>query len=74
MNKNFSSREIIRVLERFGFLLVSQKGSHVKFKKPILGVTKVVIVPHPRKDIPYGTFRSILRQAGISEESFLKKV
>ncbi len=43
-----------------GFVLVSIKGSHHKFRK---GAT-VVIVPHPKKDLPTGTARSIARMAG----------
>lgn len=65
MGNSFSSRDIIRVLQQQGFVFVSQKGSHVKLEKAALGPTKVVIVPHPKKDIPFGTFNSICRQAGI---------
>lgn len=36
--------------------------------------TLTVIVPSPRKEIPYGTFKSILRQAEISEDLFRKIV
>jgi predicted RNA binding protein YcfA (HicA-like mRNA interferase family) len=43
-----------------GFVLVSSKGSHHKFAKG--GV--VVIVPHPKKDLPLGTARSIAKMAG----------
>lgn len=68
---SFSSREIIRVLERFGFVCVSQKGSHAKFKKTGISGTKTVVVPHPRKDIPYGTFQSIRRQSELSEQNFI---
>jgi len=42
---------------------VAQKGSHLQLKHP----TKPgrVTVPHPRRDIPIGTLRSIEKQAGI---------
>jgi predicted RNA binding protein YcfA (HicA-like mRNA interferase family) len=33
MSELLSSQEIIRVLKQHGFILVSQKGSHKKFKK-----------------------------------------
>jgi len=29
-----------------------------------------VIVPHPKKEIPLGTFRSIVKQSGLSKEDF----
>jgi len=60
------SRDIIRRLERDGFELVSVRGSHHKFAhRPS---RKLVIVPHPRKDIPPGTVRSIYRQAGWQKD------
>ncbi|EKD43480.1 MAG: hypothetical protein ACD_72C00259G0003 [uncultured bacterium] len=62
---------ILKVLESKGFFFISQKGSHVKYRKngdPIL----TVIVPIHGKEIPHGTFRSILRQANLTEEDFVK--
>ena len=66
MSRLFSSAEIIRVLEKNGFVFISQKGSHCKFIKESF----VVIVPHPRKEIPAGTFISILRQSGLKKDDF----
>ena len=54
------SRDIVRRLEAEGFKLVSIKGSHHKFRKGSI----TVIVPHPKKELPLGTARSIARQAG----------
>ena len=55
------SRDIIKRLTSDGFVLVSTRGSHHKFRHPLDG--RVVIVTHPRKDIPVGTVRSIYAQA-----------
>jgi predicted RNA binding protein YcfA (HicA-like mRNA interferase family) len=60
------SRDIIRRLEQDGFELVSVRGSHHKFVNRQRRF--VVIVPHPRKDIPRGTVRSIYRQAGWEKD------
>jgi predicted RNA binding protein YcfA (HicA-like mRNA interferase family) len=60
------SRDIIRRLRVAGFELKSTRGSHHKFVHPVSG--RVVVVPHPRKDIPPGTLRSIYRQAGWPKE------
>jgi predicted RNA binding protein YcfA (HicA-like mRNA interferase family) len=49
-------------LRKDGFEQVSVRGSHHKFVHPVRHL--VVIVPHPRKDIPRGTVRSIYKQAG----------
>ncbi len=72
MPKLYSSDYIIKVLQKKGFVYISQKGSHVKFRKfgkPIL----TVIIPAGRKEIPLGTFKSILRQARLTEKDFIEK-
>jgi len=69
MSKLLSSADIIKILLKFGFKLVSQRGSHQKYQKE--GFT--VIVPSPRKEIPIGTFRSIVRQAGLTIDVFFEK-
>lgn len=58
-----NSREVIRRLRRDGWFEVNQVGSHMQFKHP----TKAgrVTVPHPSRDIPIGTLKSIEKQAGI---------
>lgn len=61
-----NSRAIIARLKEDGFEEVSVRGSHHKFVHREL--KRVVIVPHPRKDIPPGTIRSIYRQAGWSKD------
>ena len=69
MPKLYSSNQILKVLKRFKFRFVSQKGSHVKLRsqtKP----PRTVIVPANRKQIPRGTFNSILRQSGLNSNDF----
>ncbi|MGE0611490.1 MAG: type II toxin-antitoxin system HicA family toxin [Hyphomicrobiales bacterium] len=60
------SRDIIRRLEKSGFELVSVRGSHHKFVHRDL--RRVVVVPHPRRDIPGGTVLAIYRQAGWEKD------
>jgi predicted RNA binding protein YcfA (HicA-like mRNA interferase family) len=57
------SQDIIKALKSDGWKQVSQKGSHVQFKHPTK--TGRVTVPHPNKDVPIGTLRSIEKQATI---------
>lgn len=66
MSKLLSSKEIIKVLESEGFVLVSQRGSHAKFRKG----SHTVVVPTPKKEIPLGTFRSIVRQSDLDIRIF----
>jgi predicted RNA binding protein YcfA (HicA-like mRNA interferase family) len=61
----YSSKKIERVLIQLGFKLISQKGSHDKFKNE---TGRIVILPMNRREIPIGTLKSILRQMGISHE------
>jgi len=70
MPKLFSSTHIITVLQKNGFVFVSQKGSHVKYRKTTEEKTLTVIVPANKKEIPQGTFRSILRQAQLQTSDF----
>lgn len=66
MPKLLSSKEIVRALEREGFVFISQRGSHAKYRKD----QSTVIVPMAKKEIPVGTFRSIVRQAKLTIEYF----
>ena len=58
------SKKIVARLKRDGFTLVATKGSHHKFRRGGL----VVVVPHPKKDLPLGTARSIAKMAGWMED------
>jgi predicted RNA binding protein YcfA (HicA-like mRNA interferase family) len=60
-----TSRDVIRRLLREGWRLVRSKGSHRQFKHP--DRPGLVTVPHPKKQLPTGTLKSIFRQAGWSE-------
>jgi len=58
-----NSKDIIKSLKADGWFLVHVVGSHHQYKHPTK--TGKVTVPHPRKDLPVGTARSILKQAGL---------
>jgi predicted RNA binding protein YcfA (HicA-like mRNA interferase family) len=60
---------VIRALERTGWEVARQKGSHVSLKKE--GVAFLVTVPMHRRDVPRGTLRGIIEDAGLSVEEFL---
>ena len=55
-----NSKNIVKRLEAEGWTLVSVKGSHHKFRKGSI----TVIIPHPKKDLPIGTARSIAKIVG----------
>ncbi|MBJ7527286.1 MAG: type II toxin-antitoxin system HicA family toxin [Sphingomonadaceae bacterium] len=54
------SKRIVKRLLAEGFGRVAVKGSPHKFRKD----AQVVVVPHPKKDLPLGTAPSIARIAG----------
>ena len=59
-----SSDDVIAKIKADGWQLARVKGSHHHFKH----ATKpgIVTVPHPRKDIPIGTLKSIEKQSGVT--------
>lgn len=62
--KSYSSKEIIKLLIEDGWYeYQSATGSHHSFKHPFKKGR--VVVPHPRKDFPIGTLKSIEKQSGI---------
>lgn len=58
-----NSKELIRMLEEDGWREVRVTGSHHHFKHSVK--PGLVTVPHPKKDLPTGTVKSILRRAGL---------
>ncbi|MCK4444868.1 MAG: type II toxin-antitoxin system HicA family toxin [Thermoplasmata archaeon] len=65
------AREIIKALKEIGFSVVGQKGSHVRLKRETETETRIVVVPD-HLEVAVGTLSSILRQAGLSRQEFLK--
>ncbi|MBW8318997.1 MAG: type II toxin-antitoxin system HicA family toxin [Arenimonas sp.] len=57
------SADVILALKADGWLLVATGGSHHQFKHP--EKPGRVTVPHPKRDIPLGTLKSIERQSGL---------
>lgn len=62
---------MVRALERAGFTVTHVRGSHYYLRR--LDGSGLVVVPvHGNRDLPLGTLRSILRQAGITAEELLR--
>ena len=61
-----TATKVIKILEKHGFQLVSQKGSHQKWRNN--ETRKQVIVPmHKGKDLPVGALKAIMSASGIDE-------
>ena len=61
--KNYSSKEILKILKQDGWYIHSIKGSHHQLKHEYKKGR--VTLPHPKKSLPAQTVKSILKQAGI---------
>lgn len=67
----FRYRDVIKRLKAFGFVFDRQAaGSHEIWLNASSG--RYTTVPNHPGDVPEGTLRAILRQAGIDPEEFLK--
>ena len=69
MPRPIALKLVLKVLLKNGFVLVSQKGSHAKYRKSGNPV-RTVIVKTTKKEIPHGTFKSILNQSALTEQDF----
>lgn len=68
----FRYREIIKRLKALGFEFDRQAaGSHEIWYNP--ETIRYTTIPNHPGDMPEGTLRAILKQAGIEPEEFLKK-
>ncbi|MCY7352714.1 MAG: type II toxin-antitoxin system HicA family toxin [Cytophagaceae bacterium] len=60
-----TSKQVIKLLEKRGFVLKRVKGSHYLYQHPETG--RFTLVPFHTKDLPIGTYHGILKQAGIDK-------
>jgi predicted RNA binding protein YcfA (HicA-like mRNA interferase family) len=66
----FRYRDVAKRLRKFGFLFDRQAaGSHEIWHNPTTGL--YTTLPNHPGDVPEGTLRAILKQAGIEVEAFL---
>ncbi len=64
---HISGAQAVKALERLGFVVARQSGSHIILRKGSNGC----VVPN-HKEIKVGTLAGVLRQAGVSAEEFLR--
>ena len=61
--KSYSSREIIKIIEKDNWILARIEGSHHIYKHN--EKKGIVTIPHPKKDIPIKTVKNIFKQANL---------
>lgn len=62
-----SGREVVRALQKLGFAVIRQKGSHIILRR---GSTGCVVPEH--RELKVGTLSGVIKQAGVTPEEFLK--
>lgn len=65
-----SGKKVIAVLEKNGFKVIRQKGSHVSLQK-ISEKSKFNVVVPLHNELAIGTLMSIIKQTGYSKEEFI---
>lgn len=65
-----SGSRVIQALQKIGFEIVGQKGSHVRLKKKTSKETRIAIVPLHDELTP-GTLLSVIRQSGLTKEELI---
>ena len=61
-----SGAQAVRALERLGFAVARQRGSHIVMRRGSSGC----VVPNHR-ELKTGTLAGVLKQAGVSVEDFI---
>ena len=62
--------ELVKRLRRFGFVVVRQRGSHIRLEKNIINRTIKITVP-AHQNLKKGTLHHIIKDAGITPEEIL---
>ena len=63
-------REVCRILDALGFVLVRQRGSHMQYRHPDGRCTTVP--NHPGRDVSPVILRQIIKDIGSTLEDFLR--
>jgi len=67
-----SAQKLIKILQKAGFRIIRQKGSHVIMIND--RNVRIVIPVHPGKDVKPGLIRAIIKEAGLSRQDFFRLI
>ena len=65
-----TAKELIKLIDHYGFVLERQKGSHVIYKKD----DSLIVVPMHHGNIKIGLLVQIIKQLGLSTAQFNKEI
>ena len=69
---NINAKRTLKAFLKMGFEVKNQSGTHVIVTWVVNGEKKTFPIPLHHKEIPIGTIRDILKQAGITREEFFE--
>jgi len=67
-----SAQKLIKILQKAGFRIIRQKGSHVIMIND--RNVRIVIPVHPGKDVKPVLIRAIIKEAGLSRQDFFRLI
>lgn len=65
--------KVIKALNKNGWVIKSQKGSHIKLTNPRFAHF-IIVASHGNDTIPKGTLSKIIKDAGLSREEFINLI
>jgi predicted RNA binding protein YcfA (HicA-like mRNA interferase family) len=69
--RRLNAKQVENILQNYGFELISQKGSHRKWRNSELGL-QVIVPEHRGKTLPVGTLKNILTGADIPKSEWIE--
>lgn len=61
--KTLSGPDVVRIFSELGFLIASQRGSHIKLRRVLPDGTRQTLTIPNHRELDTGTLRAIYRQA-----------
>lgn len=75
--RNISGKELIKLLGKYGYKEVGQKGSHIRVESEMMGKKHRIVIPD-HKSLKVGTLNNILKEVsrylGISKEELISEL
>lgn len=69
-----SANQVIKLLQKEGFQITRQKGSHISLHKKLEGGKIILVVVPQKKEIKKGTLLSIIKQSCMTRDEFIFKL
>tara|TARA_Y100000031_G_C8020582_1_gene292353 strand:+ start:336 stop:566 length:231 start_codon:yes stop_codon:yes gene_type:complete len=69
-----SGEQVIKLLQKEGFSVTRQKGSHISLHKELKDGSIILVVVPRKREIKKGTLLSIIKQARMNREEFINKI